>query len=59
MKRKVDPGETIGSAGANEILARMRKRMRECLQSSPPDDLDDRGDLGHGSNGIPPRFWWH
>jgi hypothetical protein len=60
MKRKVDPGEPIGVAGANEILARMRKRMQECLQSSPPDDLDDPDDpADHDSDGVPLRFWLH
>ena len=59
MKRKVDPEEMIGEAGAAEVLARMRKRMQDCLQSSPPDDLDDPDDLNHDSDGIPPRFWWH
>jgi hypothetical protein len=59
MKRKVDPGEPIGSAGAAEVLARMRKRMQECLQLSPPDDLDDPDDLDHDSDGVPLRFWLH
>ena len=54
MKRKVDPGEMIGITGANEILARMRKRMRECQQLSPLDDPDD---LDHDSDGVPLRFW--
>ena len=57
MKRKDDPGETIGIAGAAEVLARMRKRMREC--QSPPDDLDDSDDLGCDSDGVPLRFWLH
>jgi hypothetical protein len=57
--KKVDPGEAIGAAGAAEVLARMRKRMQECLQSSP-DDLDDPDDpADHDFDGVPLRFWLH